>query len=620
VTSKDQPAFVWQEARHFDGRAEDVVLPHDPKWLLDQGVVVLDFTADRLKGAQGLLSKDAKGYLDGGHLTIWLDGGKVVVRLQDKKSDYVVQSPSNTVKRGVPTRLALAFGPGGMKLYVDGKMVGSNAYQGGLQGNQEPLVIGARDWKSSPGAADNLEAFFAGTIGALALYGRSLDAPAIAALGPAGTALAQVAGPDTGVQSASVEFGVQQLVQVVVTEETTITISPEELEKNLSISPTLGITPIPEAPATVASAPKIFNPIVMSIEQSIRQQTGSTDKNELRAAIYVRFMEIVRTPSSPQKQAVLDWLALQVKQTRVEAARLALAEYDRWNRDPWSYQPPAGYDFPAYLIPHHRSPIWLTTTPNPPVLANKSWQSYFADIVSNNGWSPLNNPMLNKGQKNTSIENVIGFPTFGTVLAYQKLYGTEDGAGILAETTARLSSESFNLPPIEAAVNIGAIRLSYLKQIAPYTHRNLAIFMKQLTKRIEGVKPIPIDPENQKVSMIDIAKSLTKGQLRSAIARIASGDVLGNFVVSFVLSSALQEIISESFMLETKSKLRGELVEELQKQQSAPLPELSNLLYYDITDTIQIYADDYQPTDPVELERLMGPQEVYRAFLLSTIE
>jgi hypothetical protein len=191
---------------------------------------------------------------------------------------------------------------------------------------------------------------------------------------------------------------------------------------------------------------------------------------------------------------------------------------------------------------------------------------------------------------------------------------------VLAETTARLSSEGFNLPPIQAAVNVGAVRSVYLKNLAPFAHRNLETFTKTLTNRIKGVKPIPIDPGKKDASMIDIAKSLTKGELRSAIKTTVSGDVLGNFVVSFVLSSALQEIINESIMLDAKIRLRGELVAELQKQQSAPLPDLSNLLYYDLNNIIQIYADDYQPTDPVELERLMGPQEVYRAFLLSTIE
>jgi hypothetical protein len=619
----DQPIFVWQEGRQFDGRSQNVVVPHDPKWLLGQGVVVVDFTADRLKGIQGLISKDAKGYLDGGHLVIWLDeGGAVVARMQDKTSEHFVQSPAQAVKTGVPTRLALAFGPGGMKLYLAGKMVGSNDYQGGLQGNQEPLVIGARDWASSPRAADNLDAFFAGTIRTVALYDHALDGPAIAALGPAGTALAQAAGPGTGAQ--------QQPVQVVVvTQGPTITVSPEELAKNVNISPS--ITPAPQAPVAVASfRDTIFNSAsrtipVVNLENSIRQQ-GITDKDLLRTAIYARLMEIARNPRpSADEKAVLDWLALQVKQTRVEAARLALAEYDRWDRDPWSYQPPGGYDFPAYGIPDARSWIWLTTTPNPPVLANKSWQTYFADIVSNNGWSPLNNPLLNKGQSNSSLENVVGFPTFGTVLAYQKLYGTEAGAKILAETTARLSSESVNLPPIGEAIasptNISSVRVMFLQNIAPYAYRDMKVFVNELGNRLQGISGrVPLDPNEEKPALVDIAKSFTKGQLRTAIGEMASGEILGNFVVSFVLSSALQEIINESIMLDTKLKLRGELVANLEKQQSAPLPDIGNLLYYDITDTQVIYAADYQPTDPVELERMMGPREVYRAFLLSTIE
>jgi hypothetical protein len=196
-------------------------------------------------------------------------------------------------------------------------MVGSNDYQGGLQGNQEPLVIGARDWASSPRAADNLDAFFAGTIRTVALYDHALDGPAIAALGPAGTALAQAAGPGTGAQ--------QQPVQVVVvTQGPTITVSPEELAKNVNISPS--ITPAPQAPVAVASfRDTIFNSAsrtipVVNLENSIRQQ-GITDKNLLRAAIYARLMEIARNPRpSADEKAVLDWLALQVKQTRVEAA------------------------------------------------------------------------------------------------------------------------------------------------------------------------------------------------------------------------------------------------------------------------------------------------------------
>jgi len=69
MSSDIQPIFVSQEPRQFDGRSQHVVVPHRPEWLLEQGVVVLDFTADRLRGDQGLISKDPNGKLDGGHLT-----------------------------------------------------------------------------------------------------------------------------------------------------------------------------------------------------------------------------------------------------------------------------------------------------------------------------------------------------------------------------------------------------------------------------------------------------------------------------------------------------------------------------------------------------------------------
>jgi hypothetical protein len=141
-----------------------------------------------------------------------------------------------------------------------------------------------------------------------------------------------------------------------------------------------------------------------------------------------------------------------------------------------------------------------------------------------------------------------------------------------------------------------------------------------LQKRIGGEPAVPLKVvRGTKPTQIDIARSYTSTQLRTAIGRIISGEILGSFVASFVLSAALQEIVSEAIMLDAKVKLRGQLEKHLEKQQSAP-PDVSNLLYYDLNNMIQIYADDYQPTDPVEVERLMGPQEVYRAFLLSTIK
>ena len=122
--------------------------------------------------------------------------------------------------------------------------------------------------------------------------------------------------------------------------------------------------PLPNNTPIVASAKdsifnsRSFNIDVVNLDFSIRQRAGLTDKNQIRAAVYTALMVIAKTQNRTAKEQVLmDWLAVQVRQTRIEAARLALAEYDKWQRDPWSYHPPAGYDFPAYTLMPARSHV-----------------------------------------------------------------------------------------------------------------------------------------------------------------------------------------------------------------------------------------------------------------------
>jgi hypothetical protein len=117
---------------------------------------------------------------------------------------------------------------------------------------------------------------------------------------------------------------------------------------------------------------------------------------------------------------------------------------------------------------------------------------------------------------------------------------------------------------------------------------------------------------------------MTDTELRAALTEFTAGDILWSFVTSLVIAAALQAIVSETIMLLNKIELRGNLVAELDKQRSAPLPDLSNLFFYDITRVgstfvQRIAADDYQPADPVELEQLMGSREAHRAFLLATL-
>lgn len=417
-------------------------------------------------------------------------------------------------------------------------------------------------------------------------------------------------------------------VETTLVVTTDVTITAPHLDTR-PLSP--NITPSSSTPVTVAGArDSIFNAnsfdvAVINLEHAIRQAAGTKDSSELRAAVYAGLMHIARNQArSREEQAVMDWLALQVKRTRIETARLALAEYDRWSHDPWRYEPPDGYGFPAYILPVAQSPIWLTTTPNPPVLANKSLASYFAEIISNNGWSPLNNPLLTKGRGISSLENVVGFPVFGTVRAYEKLYGTDAGTTALAETTIRLRAQSFNLPPLGVAfgspAGLQAIRSANLEQLAPFAHRNLRAFAVELKNRLTASNQgLPLDPEDDGI-FITMIKNMSKASIRSRMSDILTGEILSSFVASFVLSSALQEIINESMMLDAKLKLRGQLADHLARQQAAPPPDLANLLYHDIRGEVALYGADYQPTDTAELERMMGSNEVYRAFLLSTIE
>jgi hypothetical protein len=421
----------------------------------------------------------------------------------------------------------------------------------------------------------------------------------------------------------------------VTTVPVTLTVTPGVAitgtlsEPSISLPPT---TPPSSGIALVGARGSLFSnsfdmPMI-NLERAIRQQTGLTDDDQLRAAIYARLVAIAATPNrTPDEQAVLNWLLQQVKNTRVEAARLALAEYDKWNYDPWDYIPPQGYDFPTYAIPARGSIMWATSSPNPPVLANTSWQSFFADIVSSNGWSPLNNPLLTKGQTGTSssIENMIGFPTFGTALAYQKLYGTPDGVKALATSAHLLSSQSFSLAALLGGSAAQTVRLTYLEQLAPYSYRNLKALVQQMLKIRAGAVPVPAGDNPSIESFI---KSLGSDELMGAARTITVGEALGNFVATFVLSVALQALIGEVISIITKADLRSKLAENLAHQQSAPLPDPSNLFYYDFghgvdanTGGVVYYlaGDDDQPTDPVGLERRMGSQEAHRAFLLATL-
>jgi hypothetical protein len=80
--------------------------------------------------------------------------------------------------------MTFTFGPEGMKLYLNGALVGANGYTGGLVGNREPIVIGGSNATHRNGTSDlsklKISDPFEGWIDEVAFYGTVLDAEEIA--------------------------------------------------------------------------------------------------------------------------------------------------------------------------------------------------------------------------------------------------------------------------------------------------------------------------------------------------------------------------------------------------------------------------------------------------------
>jgi hypothetical protein len=167
-------------AAEFDGGSGFIEVGHNPAYLLDEASVSFWFRADRFAGSQGLVSKDAVGFGDGGHLRIALDGGLLKAQLQSRSQTHELST--SRVSVGTWHHVVLGMGQQGMRLYLDGMLVASNDYVGGLgttsggSGNAEPWVFGADLATSDAGSSDNGSNPFDGRIDDVRVYDFNLDA------------------------------------------------------------------------------------------------------------------------------------------------------------------------------------------------------------------------------------------------------------------------------------------------------------------------------------------------------------------------------------------------------------------------------------------------------------
>ncbi|MBC8355483.1 MAG: LamG domain-containing protein [Planctomycetes bacterium] len=165
-------------AMEFDGASGCIVVPHREAFVVDQGTIACWFRADDVQRTQGILSKDASGFGDGGHVTVSIGQRKLTVRLQSTTESYEIRSP---VRKGQWTHIAFTFGSEGMQLFVDGKLSNSNAYEGGLGessggvGNHEPVVFAASTMTSAAASELPLANYFKGELDEISIFTRQLS-------------------------------------------------------------------------------------------------------------------------------------------------------------------------------------------------------------------------------------------------------------------------------------------------------------------------------------------------------------------------------------------------------------------------------------------------------------
>jgi hypothetical protein len=169
-----------------DSSSEYIAVAHDAAFEVAQGTIQMWFRTRDANDNQALFAKDRDGRNNG--LRISLDDRDLRVELEDGASVRAIDTKgtsfNNLVKSNTWYQLTFTFGSGGMKLYLDGVLVGANAYNGGLIGNREAIVIGGSN-ETNRDTSGNLSKLkitepFDGVIDEVAFYGQALSAQQIA--------------------------------------------------------------------------------------------------------------------------------------------------------------------------------------------------------------------------------------------------------------------------------------------------------------------------------------------------------------------------------------------------------------------------------------------------------
>ena len=183
-------------AATFDGSNDYAEISNSPDFATADGTMQLWFNVDSTSGMYTLLSMESSS--DGNDaLNLHIKDDFLEFNFKGGGDDHFILSSSGSVTAGQWHHVAFTWGSGGLDLYLDGTLVGSDSYTGGLADIGEPLVIGASQKSSDNGLANNLEDYFDGSISEVAIFDSALPEADIDALIDAGVNGNELASGDT---------------------------------------------------------------------------------------------------------------------------------------------------------------------------------------------------------------------------------------------------------------------------------------------------------------------------------------------------------------------------------------------------------------------------------------
>lgn len=246
-TMSTEDGFFLSGTKSFNGTSQDVIEEAPTDALnMAAGTVSFSFSADKVNGMQGLVSRDAKGAeQDSGHFTSYIDNGTLYVRFQDGETN--VKFSHGGIKAGQEYDVIAAFGDGKVSTWVNGQSIGERALDYDWLDSDEYLQVGANGWASAGGSAGYIGAF-SGTI-------------------------------------SDVEIEAAESTGISVEPEPVVEVQePEEVEEPVFVAP---VEPPEPKPVEEVVAPEVVEP-VLPVEQepvSAPSQTGGEAGSEVVFAL-----------------------------------------------------------------------------------------------------------------------------------------------------------------------------------------------------------------------------------------------------------------------------------------------------------------------------------------------